>query len=316
MGIEAVKIHDFTKDVEMEIGGHLLRRTLLMCVPFALLIGMLLNNYSAGLCGLAACAAALAVSFLEPSWRMNGKQLIQMIRLTVMDSIGLLLTCGVVGILIGVVTMTGFGVKFGNLVILVSRGQLIIALLLVMLASIIMGMGMPTVACYVILASTTASVLVNMGLSLMAAHMFVFYFGIMSAITPPVALASFTASGIANSNINETGWLAFKMALPAFLIPYAFAMNNALLLEGGIVQIFLAIVVTLMGVTMFVAGLAGFLIRRLHRWERLACIAAGVLLILPVGRTDVAGAVLAALIAAYLLTTKKTKGLKRRPEPR
>ncbi len=304
VGIEAAKISDKTQSVEMKIGPNLLRRTLLMCVPFAILIGLLAMNYGAGLCGLAACAAALVVSFIEPSWRMNVKQFIDMIRLAVLDSVGLLLTCGVVGILIGVVTMTGFGVKFGNLVIAVSGGQIIVALLLVMMASIVMGMGVPTVACYVILASTTASVLVNMGLSVMAAHMFVFYFGIMSAITPPVALASFTAAGIAGSNISQTGWLAFKMALPAFLIPYAFTMDNALLMEGNAGEIIWAIFVTLVGVSIFVGGLGGLMIRLLRTWERAVCIIAGLCLIIPLGRTDLIGLGLTAAMLALLFTTK------------
>lgn len=310
VSIESIKIADKTKDVEMDIAPKLARRAVLMAIPFAILIAMLILNYSAGICGVYACFAALAVSFLEPSWRMDLKGMIHMLRDAALDSIGLLLTCGVVGILIGIITMTGFGVKFGNLVILASGGQLLIALLLVMLASIVMGMGMPTVACYVILASTCASVLVNMGMTTMAAHMFVFYFGIMSAITPPVALASFTAAGIAGSNINETGWLAFKMALPAFLIPYAFAMDNALLLDGTMIQIVWAIFVTVLGVTTFVAGLGGIFIRGLRLRERIVFLVAGVLLIIPLGRTDLIGLVICVVMLPYLIATKKTVSVK------
>ena len=216
--------------------------------------------------------------------------------------------CGIAGIIAGVVTMTGLGQVLISAIVSIANGQLIIALLLTMLCCIVLGMGVPTTANYVIMATTCAPILVSgMEMEQIAAHMFVFYFGIVADITPPVALAAYAGSAIAKAPPMRTAWNATRLAIAAFIIPYIFAFNNAMLFVNTtpfeVVQV---IISSFIGMFLVASGLMGYMIRDLNWPARLIAIAGGLCLIIPGTPTDLTGlAVLILLLAFQLWQNKK-----------
>ncbi|WP_266081440.1 TRAP transporter permease [Haladaptatus caseinilyticus] len=206
--------------------------------------------------------------------------------------------CATAGLVVGMVTLTGLGLKFSTLITSLSGGTLIIALFLTMLTSIILGMGLPTTAAYVVLAALGAPALVNMGVELIAAHLFIFYFGIISAITPPIMLAVFTASGIAESDPWKTGFTALNLAAAGFLVPYMFVYGPQLLLIGSTTEIAISATTAVIGVLALSAGTQGYLYMAASYPERAALVIGAVVLIAPGMMTDIVGF---AVIAAVLL---------------
>lgn len=205
--------------------------------------------------------------------------------------------CATAGLVVGMVTLTGLGLKFSSLITTVSGGVLLIALVLTMVTSIILGMGLPTTAAYVVLAALGAPALTELGVPLIAAHLFIFYFGIISAITPPIMLAVFTASGIAGSKPWQTGYTAVTLALAGFLVPYLFVYGPELLLIGTPIQIAIGTVTAIIGVLALSAGTQGYLFAPSNMIERAALGVGAVLLIASGMMTDLVGFGLIAVIA-------------------
>ena len=222
------------------------------------------------------------------------------------------IACGMAGIIAGVVTMTGLGQVLIGAIVGLSNGHLIIALVLTMLCCIVLGMGVPTTANYIIMATTCAPILASgMGLNLMAAHMFCFYFGIVADITPPVALAAYAGSAIAKAPPMKTAWNATRLAIAAFIIPYIFAYNNALIFVGNDVK-FLSVasivISATLGMASIASGLMGYLIRDMKAISRVALVIGGLLMVIPGTVTDLAGlAVLVAVLVLQRIENKKDK---------
>lgn len=216
--------------------------------------------------------------------------------------------CSMAGIIAGCITVTGLASKLITAVVAISHGVVFIALFLTMICCIVLGMGVPTTANYCIMASTCAPILIQMGIPLIPAHFFVFYFGIVADITPPVALAAYAGSAIAKSNPMKTGVNATKLAIAAFIIPYVFAMNPEMLLIGGepldVVLIVITAALGMLGVCM---GLMGYMASNLSMPLRLVAIAGGLCMIVPGGVTDIIGLVLIALVTVYSFTIGKRK---------
>jgi len=216
--------------------------------------------------------------------------------------------CGVAGIIAGVVTMTGLGQVLISAIVSIAGDELIIALVLTMLCCIVLGMGVPTTANYVIMATTCAPILVTgMKMELIAAHMFVFYFGIVADITPPVALAAYAGSAIAKAPPMKTAFNATRLAIAAFIVPYIFAFNNAMLFVNTtpfeVVQV---VISSFVGMFLIASGLMGFMTRDLNWPMRLICIAGGLCLIIPGTPTDLTGiAVLVVMLAIQWWQSKK-----------
>lgn len=211
------------------------------------------------------------------------------------------IACGMAGIIAGVVTMTGLGQILIGAIVRLANGRLIIALVLTMLCCIVLGMGVPTTANYIIMATTCAPILASgMGMNLMAAHMFCFYFGIVADITPPVALAAYAGSAIAKAPPMKTAVNATKLAIAAFLVPYIFAFNNAMLfINTKPLDVVLVIVTSTIGMLLIAISMVGYFMRDTNMILRLVCAAGGLLLIIPGTVTDLIG--LAVLVAVYLL---------------
>jgi TRAP-type uncharacterized transport system fused permease subunit len=199
------------------------------------------------------------------------------------------------------------GAKITALVIDVSAGSLLIALPVIMLASLLFGMGLPTVVCYVLLAATVAPSLVNLGVLPLAAHLFIFYFGMLCMVTPPVSFAAYAGAAIARAEPMKTGWTAWTFALAGFLLPYMFVYNKSLLLIGSAVSIVPAVFTSLIGIICLGAGIIGYLITEARFYERILLLLAAFLLIKPGLITDIAG--LLCIIITVFLQLRKTSPL-------
>ena len=215
--------------------------------------------------------------------------------------IGVAIACGMAGIVVGMITLTGLGLKLGNGLIDLAGGSQILTLVLTMLASIVLGMGVPTTANYLITSTIMApAVMKVMGCSMLTAHMFTFYFGIVADITPPVALAAMAGSAIAKSSPMRTGFNAVKLAIAAFLIPYIFVFNEQMLFIGArwwdIIQITITATIGMVGVG---AALEGYFTRHAHLLQRILFLAGGILLIDPGFLTDAIGIVLVGIAALW-----------------
>ncbi|NLM00521.1 MAG: TRAP transporter permease [Treponema sp.] len=205
--------------------------------------------------------------------------------------IGVAVACGMAGIIIGIVTLTGIGLKLGAGLVALAQGKLILTLLFTMVASLILGMGAPTTANYLITSTITATAIIMLGVEPLAAHMFAFYFGIIADITPPVALAAIAGSAIAKSKPMQTAFEATKLAIAAFIIPYMFIYNPHMLLlnEPTIWNIVQIIITALFGMFGLSAGLEGYALRKCNIMERILFAVGGFLLIIPETVTDIIG---------------------------
>jgi TRAP transporter 4TM/12TM fusion protein len=209
------------------------------------------------------------------------------------------LACASAGIIIGIVILTGLGLTFTQWVVGVSQDTLLLALVFTMAAGIILGMGMPTTPAYIIMVSLLVPALIKLGVVKPAAHMFAFYFAILSAITPPVALAVYAASGLARSKLWKTGWAAVKIGAAGFVVPFMFVYEPALLMIGDWPLIAWRFILSCIGIGMLAAGLHGYLLKPLPLWQRGVAIAAGLLLVAPDITTDILGLTLTVAILAF-----------------
>jgi TRAP transporter 4TM/12TM fusion protein len=257
-----------------------------------------------------AIAAVFLVGFLRRATWMGPTKVLGALEKGARESVTVAIPCAVAGLIIGVVIYSGLGLKFTELMIVLSGGKLVLALILVMLAVIVLGMGMPTSAAYLIGAIMLAPMLIKLGTTPLAAHMFIFYFAVISMITPPVALAAFAAAAISESDLWETGIQAFKIAIPGFLIPYVFVYNTALLLEGPLWEIIWRTFATIVGITALAGCVIGFFMRRSNLWERLVLLIGALLLIIPEMVTDFLG--IAIVGAVFLIQRRRPSDLKAR----
>ena len=268
----------------MAVRGHLF-------IPvFIVLFGLILG-YSAPLCALAGALACIPVALMRATtregiqWRSVYDALVDGAR----NTLGVAMACACAGVVIGVVTITGLGIVFTQFVVALAQNSLILALVLTALAGIILGMGMPTTPSYIVMVSLLVPAVIKLGAITPAAHMFAFYFAILSAITPPVALAVFAAAGLARTDLWTSGWEAMRVAAPSYLVPFMFVYEPSLLMVGDVTTIITSSVTAIVGVICCAAGLMGYLKRECTWWERVLLLAAAALLIKPGYITDVMG---------------------------
>ena len=217
---------------------------------------------------------AIVVSFFRKSSRLTLRRFCRALENGVKGTMSVAIACACAGIVIGVISLTGFGLVFSLNIFKLALGIKFLALFLAMAASIILGMGLPTTACYIVTALTLAPALVNMGVPLLAAHFFVFYFAIMSTITPPVALSSFVAAGLAQSDPLKTGVSAFRLAIAGFIIPFMLVYKPALLLTGTTVPaVIYNLAIAIIGVIVLAMASEGYVMGVLKLWQRLILLA-------------------------------------------
>jgi len=249
---------------------------------------------------------ALGVSFLTRATRPDRKLLEKALLAAGSGAVQVAAACAAAGIVVGVASLTGIGLRMSGLIVTVAQGNLFLALLLTALGSIVLGMGLPTTAAYVVLAALGAPALIELGVPLLAAHLFIFYFGCISNVTPPVSLAAYAASGIAGSPPLKTAWTAMLLASAGFLVPFMFVYAPALLLEGSLLEISLVTGTGIAGVTALAAAAMGFLRQRLVGWERLLLLGAAFALIFPGLISDGFGLTL--LLVVFLRSSTENGG--------
>jgi len=276
-------------------------------IPLIVLIGILVLGYSPRIAVLFSLVAIVVMSFLRKESRMTPSKIFSALAMAGYNCVMVVGACATAGIIIGVVLLTGMSGKITALVITLSAGSLFLALPIVMLASILFGMGLPTVVCYVLLATTIAPSLIDLGVTPMAAHLYIFYFGMLCMVTPPVAFAAYAGAAIAKADPMKTGWTAWTFALAGFLLPYMFVYNNSLLLMGSVINTIFSILTSIIGVICLGAGIIGYFLRKTSIPERIFLFAAALLLIKPGLITDIAG--LVCVIVTVFLQLRKTAPL-------
>jgi len=232
------------------------------------------------------------VSMLRPSKRMTWRQILRALE---RGAIGFLPIVGVVvacNILIGMITLTGLGLQISSILIELAGNSLFLLLILTMIASLILGLGLPIIVSYLVLAVLVAPALIQMGVEPLAAHLFIFFFALVSDLTPPVAPGAFVAAGIAGANMMRTAWMACRLGLVVYILPYMFVYNKALMLMGDLGDIIVAVVTALMGVYALACGIQGYMFRPTKIYERIPLFVAALLLISPGAINDLVGVLL------------------------
>ena len=240
--------------------------------------------------GLLTIIVTLVLVEINPKTRMTKEQWLQIPVQTVKSAVSVGIACAMAGIISGVIMGSGLGYRISSILTSVAGTSMLLLLVLTMAVSLIMGMGVPTTAAYLVLASLVAPTMIQLGIPPLAAHMFIFYFGCISSITPPVALAAYAGAGLAGCDPNKTGYKAFRLAFCSFLMPYLFVYNPVLLMEGGVLDILWSLVTALIGAYLLASGFEGFFFRWSLKWfERPLMILGAVMLIVPGMVTDLVG---------------------------
>ncbi|MBS5574935.1 MAG: TRAP transporter permease [Firmicutes bacterium] len=310
--LEAKKLglKGLSKD-EMPKWSFLLRKIYLLA-PLVLLVWLVSSGaktmqFSAAVSIL----AAIIVGFLNKDERLTFKKIFEALEAGAKGAITVGVACAIAGMIAGCITVTGLASILINAIVQLAGSATFIGLILTMVCCIVLGMGVPTTANYCIMASTCAPILIKMGFPLVAAHFFVFYFGIVADITPPVALAAYAGSAIAKGNPMKTGINATKLAIAAFIVPYIFAYSPAMLFVNvtsvwAVIQIVLSALLGIFGVA---AGLEGFMLRKMNWLFRLICIGGGLGLMIPGALSDLVGLVLIGGVFAIQYVQNKKEAL-------
>ncbi len=278
--------------------GLMLRR-LYLFAPIVVLVWALLSGYSPFRAGALGIIAAIVVSWLYKEGRVGPRRAIEALNLAARDTVQLVAVCACAGIIVGVVALTGIGGRFSQLILGLAGQSELLAMIFAALISLILGMGMPTTAAYAIGAAVVAPGLTRMGVPPLVAHLFIFYFAVISAITPPVALASFAAAGMAQSDPWKTSWIALKMGLATFLVPFMFFYSPVLLMKGESLAIVQAVVSGSIGVWLLASATEGWLVRPVPMPLRVVLFVAALFLLHPGTVTDVVGLAAGALVYAW-----------------
>ena len=284
-----------------------LLKQLYLLLPLVLLVYLVSTSqrtiqYAAAL----AIVAAIVVSLFNKNNRITPKKIFEALAAGGQGMITVAAACGVAGIIAGTITMTGLANTMINGIVALAGNQVIVALFLTMLCCIVLGMGVPTTANYCIMAATCAPILIRMGVPTLAAHFFVFYFGIVADLTPPVALAAYAGAAIAQAKPMKTAVTATKLAIGAFIVPYVFALNPAMLfIDTGVGEVILICITSLVGIFGVSASLEGYILGQMRWYERIMSAVGGLLLIYPGLVTDLIGLLLVAAVVAMQVIEKK-----------
>ncbi|OPY78577.1 MAG: Sialic acid TRAP transporter permease protein SiaT [Syntrophorhabdus sp. PtaU1.Bin058] len=249
--------------------------------PIAVLIILLIIGYAPALCAVVASFLIFLASFFRKGTRMNLRSLINTLEATSKTSISVATSCASAGIVVGAIVLTGLGGKFASIVVAVSHQSLFLALFLTMIASLILGMGMPLPVVYILTAVLCGPAISTLGIPVIAAHLFLVYFACISAVTPPVAVAAYAAAAIAEDNPVKIGFAGFKYAIAGFIIPYVMVYDQSILLEGGLLKIAIAVASCTVGVFALSSAVSNWLFTTLTSWEKGLLFAGGILLVYP-----------------------------------
>ncbi len=282
-----------------------------LALPLIIIVYLLVSGYTPMRAALVAIVLAIVCSALRKSTRMKPIEIVRGLENGAKNVLGVLVACASAGIIIGVVTKTGVGLKLASGLLDLSGGLLLPTMFFTMITAIVLGMGVPTTANYVITSTIAAPALVQMGVPVLAAHMFVFYFGIIADVTPPVALAAYAGAGIAGGNPLWTGVNASKLAIAAFIIPYIFVLSPVLLMQGdaSLWALISSTTTAIIGMIAISSAMIGYLADNCRPYERVILVIGGLSLLKPGLLTDLCGIVLFAIVLFFQLRRKKAAQL-------
>ena len=285
------------KDVLFK-GGHLV-------IPLILLVYMLVAGFSLMRAGFTLFVSTIFLCFLKKDTIVTPRRFFNILECGFRDASAVVMICGAAGLIIGSIMVTGLGLKISRLILVLAAGQLWLALFFTMLVALILGMGMPSVAVYVVLSALLGHGLKYLGTSLLAAHLFMFYFAVTSALTPPVAVAAYAGAAIAQSDPWRTGWISFRFALSGFIIPYCFIYGPALLMEGTWFEIGLATTTASLGILSLSMAAEGWFLTSFRYWFERGILFIAAILMIKIGFiTDLIG--LALLLGEISLQISRT----------
>lgn len=268
--------------------SHVLRRIYYL-FPIAFLVTILLMGRSVIACAYYATLCVVLLSFFNVETRFTFRGFLNALELSAKNAMMVSSCCACAGIIIGVISLTGIGYKFISVITDIAGDQQLLLMVMLMLTCIVLGMGVPTAPAYIIVATLGAPALMKVGVPVIAAHMFVFYYAILSVITPPVCLAAYAGAAIAETNAMKTGFVSMKLGIVAFIIPFMFVYEPALLMQGEPLQVAMACITAFVGVVGVASGMQGWLLIRCALWERGILTASGLMLIFPGTITDLVG---------------------------
>ncbi|WP_254178658.1 TRAP transporter permease [Cytobacillus oceanisediminis] len=295
------------KKEELPKVSSVLKTGFMFFIPLVVIVVMLASGSSPMKAGLYSIGVTILVAALKGATRLSFSKIFKALDLGARAAIETAIACAASGFIIGIIGLTGIGLKFSSLIIDLSGGILIITLVFTMITSIILGMGLPTVAAYIVQVPLTIPALIELGVSPLAAHMFVFYFAALSAITPPVALAAFAAAGLAGSEPMKTGLTAVKLGLAAFIVPYMFVYGETLLLVGDVPDIILSVATSIIGIIGIAWAAEGWLFRHSYWYERAVLFIGALLMVNPGFLSDIIGfAILAAMFLYQKFVPRNT----------
>jgi len=286
----------------------LLKKTYLL-LPLILLVYLVgTSKRSIAYAAAIAIVVAIIVGLLNKDNRITPKRIWEALAAGGQGMITVAVACGIAGIVAGIISSTGLAFKLFSGIIAIAGNHVIVALFLTMLCCIVLGMGVPTTANYCIMAATCAPILISMGVPDIAAHFFVFYFGIVADLTPPVALAAYAGAAIGNADPMKTAFTATKLAIGAFIVPYVFALNPTMLFVGtqSVWEIVFIVITSLIGIFAVSASLEGYIITNMSWYERIISVVGGLLLIYPGAVTDLIGIAIVAIVAGIQVMKKKS----------
>ncbi len=277
--------------------SHVLRERGYLIMPFVVVVALLILRYTPIYAGCWGIILTIGSAALKKSSRMGVADILWVLENGAKRVVPVAIACASVGLIIGVCTLTGVSTILGNYILRLSEGNMLLSMFLVTILAIIMGMGLPTTAVYILLVSVAAPAMSGFGLPRLAVHFFVFYFGLLANVTPPVAIPAYAAAGIANSDPGRTGWAAFKLAIPAFIIPYIFIYEpQMLMIEPTLFGVFHVTVTSILGVLMIALAVENYFLGRLNRIQRILLFLGGIALMAAGWTTDIVGLVIVSAI--------------------
>lgn len=283
--------------------GAVLKEKGHLVIPIIGLVYLLVKGYTPLFSAFWAIVMSLAISMVKPETRLNLKKLGEAFEDGAKSALGVVAACACAGMVVGSVTLTGLGLKVASGIVALGHGNLMLTLFFTMIASILLGMGLPTTAKYIILSIMAAPALVELGVVPLAAHLFILYFGVIADLTPPVAVAAYAGAGIAGGNSMKTGFIAVRLAVAGFMIPYIFTLDPGLMfLTGSIGHTLVLIVTSLAGVLALGAAAGGYLLDHTKLYERVILMISAIALLRPEVLTDIIGVILLAVIIIFQKT--------------
>ncbi len=302
VGLQGLQAHEVPSFI-----GTLKSRGYLAISALVLIYLLAVQLTSPSFAAFWAIVSSIILSSIRKDTRLDLKGFIRALEAGAKSALSVVAACAAAGIVVGVVTLTGLGLKFSGAIISLAQGNLYLTLFFAMIASLILGMGLPTTAAYIICAILAVPALTNLGVGVLSAHLFVFYFAIISAITPPVALAAYAGSAIAKSSPMQTAVTACRIGLAAFIIPYMFVFNPALLMSGGALSIIWVAFTASVGVFLLSCSTIGWFLTSTSTWERVLLFATSILLIEPRLTTDIIAIALLIPVVIHQVSSRKRK---------